>query len=135
MAVKTCSHCNEIKISDNYTKNCKNTDGLDRQCRQCKNAISKRSRDKKRTSHSIFVSNLRTRYSLSLAEYEKMVVDQNGLCAICLGEPKKQRLAVDHDHTDGRVRGLLCATCNSLLGRYENPTWRTRAEEYLNVSN
>lgn len=63
-------------------------------------------------------------YGISLEDYEKILVSQNGVCYICLGlEPTKtrtgkegKRLAVDHDHKTGKIRGLLCSQCNKLLG-------------------
>jgi hypothetical protein len=53
------------------------------------------------------------KYGLYREDYDKLVTTQDGKCAICL-EPKK--LVVDHDHEDGKVRGLLCFKCNMLLG-------------------
>lgn len=56
-----------------------------------------------------------TRYGLTLEDYECMLADQGGACAICGAPPKRNRLHVDHDHKTGVVRGLLCARCNSSL--------------------
>lgn len=60
------------------------------------------------------------RYGISVAQYESLLAAQNGVCAICLREPKRGYLHVDHDHTCCKgqrshgccVRGLLCADCN-----------------------
>jgi len=67
------------------------------------------------------------RYGITVEDYETMSKQQNHLCAICgLPETKKRRdgttsiLAVDHDHTTGKVRQLLCAGCNHMLGNIEN---------------
>lgn len=67
------------------------------------------------------------RYGITVEEYEAMSERQNHLCAICgLPETKKRRdgtasiLAVDHDHTTGKVRELLCVGCNHMLGNIEN---------------
>lgn len=57
---------------------------------------------------------LRSRYKLSLAEFDAMVEEQEGRCKICGDAHKK--LNVDHDHKTGEVRGLLCPRCNSALG-------------------
>lgn len=54
------------------------------------------------------------KYGLTLEAYMEMVDRQQGKCLICKEE--KERLVVDHCHTRGKVRGLLCNLCNSLLG-------------------
>ena len=55
---------------------------------------------------------LKARYGLTPEEYQSILTRQNGACAICQRHPRKRRLAVDHDHGDGHVRGLLCDRCN-----------------------
>lgn len=51
------------------------------------------------------------------ASYDTLYQLQNGECAICRNRPRRYRLAVDHDHHTGMVRGLLCRVCNQdLLG-------------------
>jgi len=54
----------------------------------------------------------------ALGGYDAVLAQQGGGCAIC-GQPPKpggHRLAVDHDHVTGTVRGLLCRFCNQMLG-------------------
>jgi len=61
---------------------------------------------------------LQKKYGLTLTDYDGMLTRQDGLCAICRKPPKKIRLAVDHDHKTGKVRGLLCGFCNHyIVGR------------------
>jgi hypothetical protein len=58
------------------------------------------------------------RYGLSERDYDAMLTRQNGLCAICkdwMVEPN-----VDHCHTTGKVRGLLCSSCNIGLGNFKD---------------
>jgi len=60
---------------------------------------------------------LKYSYGISEEDYDAMLSYQNGVCAICDGvNPSGRRLAVDHCHTTGKVRGLLCSKCNTLLG-------------------
>jgi hypothetical protein len=66
---------------------------------------------------------LKSTYGITLAEFDALVEQQKGVCAICeKPETRKSRyggtcrLHVDHDHNTGRVRGLLCHNCNSAIG-------------------
>ncbi len=60
---------------------------------------------------------IKNAYGLTLAEYDHMFDMQYGKCKICNGvNNDKRRLYIDHDHKTGKVRGLLCHRCNSLLG-------------------
>jgi Autographiviridae endonuclease VII len=65
--------------------------------------------------------------------FNRMLKSQKGLCAICLNHPPSDtHLFVDHDHETGRVRGLLCQKCNTLLGMAsDNSTVLMRAIQYL----
>lgn len=64
---------------------------------------------------------------------ETMRAAQNNLCAICKDElPEGKHCHVDHDHTTGKVRGLLCHHCNTALGLFdENPDLMEKAAVYL----
>lgn len=79
--------------------------------------------------------NLRRVYGITLADYERMLAEQGGHCAICtatVADARATALHVDHDHTTGRVRGLLCTNCNKGLGHLgDDPVRLHRAVEYL----
>lgn len=62
---------------------------------------------------------LRRCYKITSSDYETLLAVQNGLCAICGGSTQNKKLAVDHSHIDGSVRGLLCLRCNTKLGWFE----------------
>lgn len=66
-------------------------------------------------------SRLKSWYGIDLTEYNRMFEQQGGCCAICNKHQTqfKRRLAVDHNHTTGKVRALLCHICNRALGYYE----------------
>jgi len=72
---------------------------------------------------------LLNRYNLTPEDYDRMLKRQNGVCFLCKAKPVGRRLAVDHDHATGRVRGLLCTGCNVKLGWYE--ARRELIAEYL----
>ena len=79
---------------------------------------------------------LAKKYNLTVPEYEAMKSRQNGLCAICERVPSSVRgLFVDHDHATGKVRGMLCCTCNAILGMArDNETILSNAIAYLRKS-
>ena len=74
---------------------------------------------------------LRSRYGITLEDYEAMLAAQDGRCAICRQPPKKNRLHVDHDHMTGEVRGLLCGPCNRGLSYFERANKRAAILAYL----
>lgn len=78
------------------------------------------------------------KFGITQAEYERMLADQGGTCALCDATPETQKAKyrtyfhVDHCHDTGRVRGLLCGEHNMLLGRFnDDPGLLRRAAEYL----
>lgn len=76
---------------------------------------------------------LRGKYGMTLAQFRDMSADQGHVCAIC-DEPcnTNQRLSVDHCHETGRVRGLLCRSCNTGIGGLRNnPKLLEAAISYL----
>jgi len=69
---------------------------------------------------------------MSLEEYNTLLQRQGGVCAICKDPPGKKNLDVDHDHSTGKIRGLLCTRCNLTLGRLKDDLTLTRsAASYL----
>lgn len=74
-------------------------------------------------------------YGLTAETFKRMTEEQGGRCAICRRQPDEQkRLVVDHCHTTGRVRGLLCGQCNCMLGNAkDNTDTLKQAIHYLEV--
>jgi hypothetical protein len=83
---------------------------------------------------------LRRKYKMTSAEYSGMLAKQDGKCAIC-GNPERavdprtrklRRLAIDHHHGSGKIRALLCMSCNRGLGLFQDDPVRLQmAAEYL----
>jgi Autographiviridae endonuclease VII len=70
-------------------------------------------------------------YGISVEDYNALLVKQDGACAICKRKSDRT-LCVDHCHSTGVVRGLLCRKCNAGLGCYDdNPSFMLAAIEYL----
>lgn len=77
-------------------------------------------------------------YGITVEQYDAMLAEQGGVCALCgkppamNGGPSGNRLHVDHDHETGRVRALLCSTCNISLGGFrDDPVLLRKAADYL----
>ena len=81
--------------------------------------------------------NLKSKYGITSQEFDDMAKAQGGCCAICRQPPsgRWRRLVVDHCHSSGRVRGLLCNQCNRALGFLgDDQETLDRAASYLNGS-
>ncbi len=83
---------------------------------------------------------LKTRYGISLEQYQEMVTSQENKCKICINYEvvidhrtnKVQMLSVDHCHKTNEVRGLLCQACNHAIGKFkDDPRLCRRAANYL----
>ncbi len=85
------------------------------------------SRNKKRLKHA---------YGLEWEDYLELSETQDNVCKICGRGNKGWLLAVDHCHKTGRIRGLLCNTCNRALGLFQdNPELTDKATNYLKENN
>jgi hypothetical protein len=82
-----------------------------------------------------YVHKLRLKYGLTLEQYSAMCKAQNDSCPICkrhVDDFAKTKLVVDHNHTTGKVRALLCSSCNSAIGLLGEDIPRIQAAiEYL----
>jgi len=86
-------------------------------------------------------SDLKKTYGIDLVQYESMLEKQEGKCAICDGietmiiRGKVQMLSVDHCHSTGLIRGLLCHSCNHGLGKFKDDTMLLeKAIKYLEMN-
>ena len=77
-----------------------------------------------------WASRIKIKFGLSPTEYYSMVKSQNNECKICGNSFDRQRLAIDHCHKTGSIRGLLCTRCNTHLGWFEQ--YSKQILEYLN---
>lgn len=81
--------------------------------------------------------NLQSKYKITPEDYDRMVIEQDNKCAICRRDRKefKRKLAIDHDHITGKVRGLLCPPCNVKLAALDNKEFFIKATIYLQKEN
>ena len=130
MRTKICSNCKVEKTIDEFEPAKVYADGFRGQCRACRNNwnISWRKRTGYKNSAPHDPKKYRERrllkeFGLGTGAYDLLYESQSGRCAIC--QKKEQDvvhglLRVDHCHTSGKVRGLLCASCNLGLGMFRD---------------
>ena len=142
---KLCTKCNLVKKITDFGKRTSTKDKLQCFCRQCsyiliqqwkidnkdrkKNTDTKwrelnRERLQNRNRYKEVDKNsyLKREYGITLEDYNKILLEQNNVCAICKCsiETNKKALCVDHDHETNKVRGLLCHACNKALGLFRD---------------
>ena len=117
---KKCARCSVIKSDTSFYPRKNAKDGLRGWCKECCSFYQSTIR-----REVIWARNLWYRFGITPDDFDKMFIQQNGRCALC-GRPepdvqygRTRKLNVDHDHKTGRVRGLLCVQCNTLLGHLE----------------
>jgi hypothetical protein len=130
---RECTRCEQWKLlTDFYGQN--SMDGEKRGA--CKECLRSAARLKWRTdSEPMQLARRRhklRKFGITPEVYDLMLAEQGGLCALCRQPCSTGRcLAVDHDHTTGAVRGLLCGRCNNALERAEVDGWLQAAQAYL----
>ena len=134
---RVCRVCKERKnLLQSFYRVRKNMNLLSSYSYECKECTVKRIKKRDRTHpHIKREQHLKRRYGISLQEYTEMLDSQGNCCATCGSkEPggKWKSFAVDHDHKTGKVRGMLCKSCNIALGEVDDSlTTLKRMIEYL----
>ena len=122
---KICNKCNVFKLADQYALEREQRTKrivMRAQCRPCR-------------EHDKYKAFIKRTYGITYEEYLEILNKQNDCCAICksiLPNSKATKLFVDHCHTTGKVRGLLCSKCNHGLGHFnDNIDLLSEAIKYL----
>lgn len=130
--MKECCYCKELKPVGEFSKNMKAKDGLQSNCRECSKLRyaewyykkgGKAGRNFRRTPEQ----KLRERetktvreFGITLENYDEILARQGGGCGICGAKSNnnknQKRLPIDHNHNTNEVRGILCHSCNLMLG-------------------
>ena len=136
--VKVCSRCKTPKDESDFYADKTRKDGLYPQCRSCASSAKKASRQRGAPGERAAIKRWREenqdrvrlhdrrakfkqKYGITIEQYEAMLEEQGGVCAICKGaQPNGVRLCVDHCHDTKRVRGLLCVHCNTGIGHFKH---------------
>ncbi|MBJ7452565.1 MAG: endonuclease [Blastococcus sp.] len=127
---KWCPDCGEVLPFEAFGRNAASSTGRASYCKPCHNVRGRKSKELvggERTYH------LRRRYGITAQEADAMLEAQGGVCAICRAAPA---VHVDHIHSTGRVRALLCFNCNGGLGQFrDNPAVLQAAVFYVEHHN
>ena len=118
-----CRNCGLLPVENFHASASRRGAGMASECKKCHRA------------RVLFQTK-----GITVAEYAAMSEAQGHVCAICY-QPETlrqkgilKRLAVDHDHATGRIRGLLCSACNLGLGKFKDDVVRLQsAIEYLSA--
>ena len=141
---KKCSKCGENKLPHEMKKDNKRPDGFSSHCKTCHNENTNKWREKNpekvktaqqkyRDTHKYEINRYYERnkdasknfsyqrlYGITIQDYNSLLNKQGGGCEVCGKPPKTRRLYVDHNHSNKKVRGLLCHNCNAALGHVKD---------------
>lgn len=130
--------CKAYKPYTEFHSNKSTADGYQGACKECMKEYHRKYRE--RGSRLVVERryNFKVKYGITLEEYEALLVQQGGCCAICRAviDPRGTTMPVDHDHETGKVRGILCMNCNVGLGHFHDSVeMLKRAIAYLEEIN
>lgn len=127
--MKQCKTCGETKEFSLFTKSRLAKDGHKNSCKSCV-AFKKREAYRLKKEAGLYdpLANkdqmLKKIYGIDIDVYMSMLKKQNHCCAVCGTHETvlSRKLAVDHNHTTGKIRGLLCHHCNTAIGLLKEDT-------------
>jgi hypothetical protein len=157
--VKRCKHCGEEKPLADFYGDTAARDGHRPECKSCtkRRRLSRYQSNREaeiarvrrwqqanaehvkayqaeyRERRDFRAEHLRRTFGMTQGDYVQMLDTQDGGCAICGRKPRPgKHLHVDHDHDTGRVRGLLCFSCNVGIGNFDSDSDRmAEAADYV----
>lgn len=143
-SMKHCSKCKTTKPLEEFTNNPKQSQGKANYCKPCsreyyakwktpemlQRKYTAKKQPERQVAHKSYY--LLKKYNLTLEDYNKLWDSQEHCCKICKAKENTpgKGFAVDHCHTTGKVRGILCDRCNLLLGKAHDDC--TLLEEVIN---
>lgn len=148
-SMKTCSKCSIEKPLTEFSRRKNSKDGYQGECKVCSYGrikIYSKTKEwqdyqkqwKLNNPDKLKNNQLKRKFGITLEDYNLRLFNQKGCCAICnthhtiIHEKTGKSLHVDHCHTTGKVRGLLCYQCNAGLGYFrDNTNYLQSAINYL----
>jgi hypothetical protein len=127
--------CQVEKPLEDFPKHNQIKDGRHPRCKECRQIEQRerynqtfayqKVRRKKETTRQL--------YNLTEGQFIELLNEQGGCCSIC--KRLLEKPCIDHCHTTGKIRGILCNNCNAGLGMFkDNPEWCEKAAEYLRTA-
>lgn len=113
---KICNDCGKEKTLDRFHVDRSNKDGHCRRCKSCESLRGKKRYADPEYRENKVKANRERRTGLEQRLYLLLLEEQQGVCAICKEAPTSRPLYIDHNHTSGKIRGLLCNSCNLGIG-------------------
>ena len=142
--MRKCTKCQQSKDESEFTRHVAKPSGFHSWCKKCNNE-SQRKWYRKNNEREILKSRtyrqknpiktkntkLKQKYGISIEDFNSLLASQNGVCAICskIDNYKHSKgsntplLSVDHSHLTGKIRGLLCGSCNRAIGLLKDSTY------------
>ncbi len=114
---KWCAHQQHwVPVERGFNNSSQTKDGLRSYCRDCDSIRYHLKKDDHR------FGSIRRRYGITKDQYLDMIEEQNDRCPICEKTlpTETKHIHIDHDHKTGNIRGILCASCNTTLGRFND---------------
>lgn len=112
---QTCRYCSTTKPLEAFTKNKSYANGYSTICLHC----AKEYQANKRKDKDYVIEQRAKKFNTTYSHL-KSLYDSTDVCEICGEKDPRRSLAVDHCHTTGKVRGLLCDNCNKALGCFKD---------------
>jgi len=131
----TCLRCNETKPESEFQREKTRKSGYRGRCKVCEKETRQVPSNAYDTPQKAWKRHIKAKFGVDKEFYDALLVEQEGKCAICGTTDSGSKhgvFSIDHCHTNGHIRGLLCKECNTGLGMFkDNIESLKKAAEYL----
>lgn len=133
IATKECLKCNQVLPVSAFSKHPQAKLNLRPDCKKCRAAFMRKKRSGPEGKAKVKNINLKHTYGITKTEWDELLEAQGNKCALCgTDNPVGRGWQTDHDHTNGKIRGILCVRCNTGLGLFiDSPELLWKAMCYI----